>query len=190
MKFFTTEIKPAKNQTQEVTFLVEQFGAYPDINGYSGNFRWRNGNGIFPEYGRPPEGIRENYKAYLIRSDLKPKDFPKEWNRTHLAGYEGNPGAITFRGKSLGEMFLEVTNYVEIKVRGNDRPTETERSFIGTEIALGLKAFIEANKKALRADAIKAIEERLKEEISDMKKALYRLDEEAKAAIKNLKEKK
>lgn len=133
--------------------------------------------------GRNDEAIRRKiYKCNLLRSDME-TNFD---NRKDFAGYEGNPGTITFRGNDLGEMsvILEKNRYnneyswdATICVRGyGNRATDSERAFVKAEIVPMLAKFIEANASELLQNAKQDYEKGLKKEIEYHREQLAKLE--------------
>ena len=183
-------IETKKCATQETTWRITQGHPYPDIE--RGN--WRNGEGFFPEWqggfsngAMIARGMPTRYYCSLLRSDLT----KEEGNRVDFAGYTpskygetipANPGTIVFRGRDLGELefTIEASNpYINLRER-----TDSERAFIMEQIVKPLKAAIEANKTALRAEAIASLENQLADRIKEMRNDADKLEREAAEALK------
>lgn len=183
-------IETKKGQTQNTQWGVWQERPFPDIE-KGGRFKWRNGEGLFPNFNGPAQGIGRNYTAVLLRSDLT----KRENNRKDYAGYQEdrntpeNPGCIVYRGKSLGETSIKIDShgYATIRTRYGSYPDTTtagEREFVKAAVVPGLIAFIEANRAELKAEAIAAIRETVKRNLADARQDIDELEAEAEAAIK------
>jgi hypothetical protein len=183
-------VEAKKGTTQETTWKITQGHPYPDIDRSS----WRNGEGLFPEWqgsmsggAMVAQGMPTRYHVALLRSDLT----TEANDRTDYAGFTHgkygepqttNPGTITYRGKDLGEMTftIEASNpYINMRDR-----TPSEREFIEAQIIPGLKAAIEANKHALRQEALNELETQLAERIATMRADADKLEKEAWEAFK------
>lgn len=182
MNITEISINTKKGETQKLRFLVVQEIPFPDIEGACGSIRWRNFGGLFPQYGSKATGLGSKFYCYL----LAPGDVPEDYSRRHFAGYEGNPGTMTFRGKDLGEMTIHFDNnptWQDIKVRGFDRATGSEREAITELVIPQLKAFIDANKAALREEAIAKCKANFTGRISELRKQIGVLETEAANAV-------
>jgi len=186
MKTVSVVIEAKKGEKQTGRFLIDKAIPYPDIE----RGRWRNSGGIFREYQEDiPRGIGNKYYCYLLAEGVTVKD-GESYSRTSFAGYEDSPGAFTVRGKTLGEMTIELTpgdEYANIKVRGFDNPTTSERDLIKDQIIPQLQKFINENAEELKQQAFKKIAENLKGRISGARQELDELEKQAETAIKNLK---
>jgi len=166
----TITITTKKNVTVDTKWSVvlERPYHYIERNGWSG----RNDSAI----------TRRAYKCNLLRSDIE-TNFD---TRKDHAGWDGNPGSITFRGNDLGEMTLTIErnspNHPKgawgfyASVRGFERTTKTENDFIETEILPKLSKFIEENANGLFSDAKELYESCLKREVENARKMLAELE--------------
>lgn len=185
-KIVNVTISPKKGESVKLRFLVEQSHPFPRINAEAGSLKWDNTEGLLGKYGSPPSGLGEKYNAYL----LAPGDVPESYNRTNFAGYSHRPGpygslevvnagSFALRGKSLGEMSVRFEGnptYPDIKVRGHDAPSASEREFIRDFITPTITAFIRENKAELRADALEKIKIRLALEVKEKRAELDKLE--------------
>jgi len=178
-------VETKKGAKQELLFDIRQQRPYPSIE-KGGCYRWRNGDGVFREYGNAPRGLSREYSAHLLRSDYTEEN--AAGNLKDFAGYEGAPGTVTLRGVDLGEMTIAINAngekpYVSAKVRGFNSPTPGERAWIEANIAPALVAFVEEHKAGLYLMAVGGVEQALQEGIAEGHKELAKLEVEAKAAI-------
>lgn len=195
MKTVTFEITTKKDTTQKVCFLVEQSHPFPTIVKNGTSMQWGNFEAIFPVFQRPAQGLANSFTCYLLRSDVDPSAIPDEYNRGHFAGYvpyqsKGNdiaPGAINYRGKSLGEMRIGLENnlgdYPMIRVRESDNPSPSEREFIMEQIIPKLVDFIHANKAQLHADAKAKTLQRMRAQISAARTEIAALESKIAEAV-------
>lgn len=184
-------ITTKKGTTQETQWLVWQERPYPDIE-KGGSWKWRNADALFGNFNGPAQGIGRNYKACLLRSDIDKTGI--KGDRTDYAGFTpyretvANPGSIVLFGKDLGETEITIEpNYARIRTRNDKYPNDTlprERDFIEASILPGIKAFIEANRDALHADAVSEMRAYMAERITEAREAINKLEAEAEAAIK------
>lgn len=191
-------ISAKKGDEQLTRWLIVQEIPYPCIyatSGSSGSFRWENGGGLF-RYGRPAEGIGSKYYCHLLRSDIDVFSIPDNYNRTVFAGYmdyDTNsvaPGAVMLRGQSMGELtvrFEENPDWPRIAVRCTDSPSTGERKFITDQIVPKLKAAIALYKRALYGEAVEKLSAHIQKNINAARASIDKLQEEALAALKNLK---
>lgn len=176
-------VSPKKGEYVRLRFLIKQSHPHPDIHGATGRLAWRNAEGLFAQWNRPAEGIGAKYYCDLLAEGVEP---PTDYNRTHFAGYEGNPGSFSLRGKDIGELQIQIelrqapfhTTYATIRVRGFDTPTPTERDFINREIVPFLQAHIEANRDALREQARAEIMAAMRAKVAEAREQLAELEEQ------------
>lgn len=201
MKTHTINVTTKKGEVQLSRWLVAQSHPYPDAEGFSGSIRWRNGGGLFPEYGKPAAGIGQHYRCFLV---IPEGEIPDNYTREQFAGYvpyasygqppkPANPGTITLRGRDLGEMVVEIkigdgwpSDWVDIKVRGNDNPTQQEREMIKREIVPHLREYIERNAAELHAVAVKRIAAQMAEQVARIRASAAELEKQASEAIARL----
>lgn len=189
MKIHTFTISTKKGDEQTLRFGVAQEVPYPDIEGNGSGLHWRNFGGLFGQYGSKAQGIGEKYYCYLLAPDV---EIPDDYNRTHFAGYADyhdkskvNGGTMTFRGKDLGEMSIHFDanpHWQDIKVRGFERATGSEREAITSLIVPRLQEFIAANKAELRAEAIAKVKKTFSERIKSARASIDALENEAQTA--------
>lgn len=194
MKTITFQVSTKKGESQTVRFLVSQEHPWPDFNSNGSSIDWRNTGGLFPAYQQPAAGLGSRYYCYLTRPDI---EMPENWDRTHLAGYRHrpgpygtpdvtNPGSITYRGKDLGEMTIYFGNnpeWPDIKVRGHDAPTSSERDFIGSAIVPALRDFINANKEELKQEAVSAVKASFAKKLSEARAEIDAMERKAETAV-------
>ena len=183
-------VETKKGTKQETTWKITQAHPHPDIERGS----WRNGDGFFPTWrggmsngSMVADGIGLKFYCALLRSDL----VNEEGNRADHAGYTPydysktlptNPGAITYRGRDLGEMEFKIdmnSQYIDMAGR-----TDGEREFITAQIVPALRAAIEAHKAELRAAALAEMEKGLADRIAKMRDDADKLEKEAAEAMK------
>lgn len=169
-----------KGSTQLTTWAINQDRAYPDIEAGC-SLRWRNGGGLFADFNGPAKGIGRRYTCNLMRND----GAAMQGNRYDLAGYEGSPGTIEYRGRDLGEMEIRIdaNGYADIRLRGFDRATDGERAWINAEIVPHLEQAIETNREALHAEAVEAMRTSMLGRLQDARQQLDKMEAEALAAI-------
>lgn len=197
MKTLQIEVETKKDCKMLTTWGVWQVHPYPDIEGHSGTFKWRNGGGLFGQCGNPPTGLGNEYGAVLLREGWTPETALD--NRKDHAGYKWfdynepmqvTPGAIVYRGKSLGETQAEMRSgrdgFVSFRVRGFDTPTDSERNFLQEQVAPKLLDFVRDNAASLKAEVVQEIKARFASEISEARKCINELQDQANAAIARL----
>lgn len=167
-------ISPKKGETQVTRWLVTQSRPYPDLDQWN---RWRNDGGLFDKYNQPAQGLDEKYNVYLLRSDFDMEKMELAHSRLDHAGYENNPGGITFRGKPLGEITGEVKRYFgeqDCYFMQSYATTisPSAKDFLKEQVAPGLIAFVQANRESLKEAASLATLE-----------GMYKVIREARAAI-------
>jgi len=194
MKMTTFQISTKKGESQTVRFLVSQEHPWPDFHSTGSSIQWRNTGGLFPAYQQPAVGLGSRYYCYLTVPGI---EIPEGWNRTHLAGfthrpgpygspYVTNPGTITLRGKDLGEMTVYFGNnpeWPDIKVRGHDAPSSSERDFIKAQIVPALRDFITANKDELKQEAIAAVKAAFAKSIKAARSELDAMEKQVETAV-------
>ena len=197
MKTLQIEVETKKGCKMLTTWGIWQLHPYPDIEGHSGSFKWRNGGGLFGQFGNPPTGLANEYQAVLLREGWTPET--AQDNRKDHAGFEWNdygqpkqtlPGCIIFRGKSLGEMFAEIRidrdDYVSFRVRGSDYATESELAFLKEQIAPSLLAFVRGNTIPLKVEAVQKIKAQFASKVFDVRESINILENEASAVLARL----
>ena len=195
MQTIKIEIETRKGEKRLTQWGVWQERPYPDITSHGGRLRWQNGGGAFGECGNPARGLENKYGAVLLR-DGWTEETAKD-NREDYAGFipyqktEAIPGAITYRGRNLGETQAEIDlrgtwQGVSFRVRGFDRATGAEAAFLAEQIKPALLAFVEANRAELKAEAVEALRAGMAERLRDAESSLDALESEAEEAIKQL----
>jgi hypothetical protein len=176
-KILSLTLEPKKGQPVNTRWLVELEQPYPDYESSGTRLSWRNHGGLLSSYNSPAV-TPETYRANLI---LPTGDLPQDYNRTHFAGYEGNPGTFSLRGSDLGEIRAEIRPaprhlggeaWVSFQVRGFNSPTPGEHAWLEANVVPALRAFIAEHRDELRQDAA----ERLSAHLAGM---MDRLKEEA-----------
>lgn len=187
-------VETKKECVQSTLWSIRQIAPNPDFEASCGTFRWRNAGNLFPQW-RPIDmekpSIGTNYICDLLRDDKEEHDIE---SRCSHAGYVedvktgvANPGFITLRGESLGEMsiwFEGNIQYPSINVRGyGNSATDGERKFVRQNIVPYLIAHIEKNKAALKSDAIRELRLNVQNRLAEARKRLLQLDDEITKAI-------
>lgn len=174
---------PKKGECVRLQFLITQSRPHPDIAGHTGRLAWRNAEGLFPAWNNPASGIGQKYYCHLLAEGVEP---PEDYNRTHFAGYEGNPGSFALRGKDIGELQIIIdirdspwaSNCADIKVRGFDRPTPSEREFINAQIVPFLEKHIQEHREALREQARAEIVAAMREQVARAREELAAVEDQ------------
>lgn len=119
---------------------------------------------------------------------------PKNWNRTHLAGFKHqpggygtpevtNPGAIIYRGRDMGKLEIRIDPFRGFGcIFGSKGMTRTEHDMLMEQVVPHLKAFITEHRATLKAAAVATIRERLESEIVEAEQKIATL----KASIPDL----
>lgn len=200
-------IEPKKGVSVETIWNIEQDRPYPDMESHCSTPRWRNTEGLFAEFGNPAYGLKNEYRADLLRNDKAEHD---TGDRNDFAGFSpelvygkdgkrimqpGNPGSFDYRGKTMGEISVDITpRLVQMgkgfcarwRVRGFETPTPSEVEFLNAAVLPGLLAVIEANRAELKACAVKCIKEKAAQCLADARKAIDSMEEQMDLAIKKL----
>ena len=181
-----------KGEQQITRWLIEQDAPIPRIN-LTGGLRaeWENAGGLVGRYGKKPEGIGTSYRCHLLAEGVTP---PKNWNRTHLAGFKHrpgpygtpevtNPGTIVYRGRDMGELEIMIDPFCGFGYNfGNKGMTRTGHDMLMEQVVPHLKAFITEHRATLKAAAVATIHERLESEIVEAEQKISTL----KASIPDL----
>ena len=77
METVTITLEPRKGEQITTTWGVHQVRPYPDLEGTGGSLRWRNGGGVFPEYGSPAKGIGNEYRAAAVGQGARIQDLDR-----------------------------------------------------------------------------------------------------------------
>lgn len=172
----TVTVHPKKGESIALRFLVVQGHPWPDLCSTCGQLAWRNYGGLFGQYNHPAEGIGATYHCYLLAENV---EVPANFNRSHFAGYEGNRGSLTLRGRDLGELTVKLDKWGDsLKVRGFESPTPTECDFIRAQIVPALKTFVAEHRGALLEQAREKIVRQMHSEISEARERLNELEEQ------------
>ncbi len=195
---YEINVETKKGKVQLTRWLVVQEAPFPDVEGHGGYLRWRNCEGLKPQYGSSEKpGIGKSYRCNLLRSDLDAGTLGEDCNRTAFAGYEDyytkavNPGAITYRGRDLGEMEIKVElrdglpggSWFKISVHGYGVASDGEREWIKRAICETLEGYIRHDAESLRRDAFERVRASVAERIAKTRESLAELEVEAKAMI-------
>lgn len=195
--FITTiNVFPKKEETFLTRWLITQDIPYPCIGNIGSSIQWNNLGGLKGQFGNKAPGIGEKYYCYLLTPT---GDIPESYNRTHFAGYKHqpggygtpeviNPGAIVYRGRSMGEMsvsFMGNPEYPDIKVMGSNSPTPGERDFIKWQIVPLLTEFIATNRDGMREQVIERIKERMRAATAEARKQLALCEEQINGFLAN-----
>lgn len=184
MKIHTHTISTKKGDSQTLRWLVLRDTPLPDIHCQCGSLDWRNGDTLFNSYGRKATGIPEVYECHLLTPDGMPTE--ENWCRTMHASYEGRPGGIVFRGKTLGQTeiwFRGVNDEFPTIHIGRSYPGKAEADLFREQIIPTLRLFIRENRGALKASAERRLANRFTQQIEDKRKELIQLREKADAAL-------
>lgn len=167
---------------------ISQERPYPDIADLRNG--WRNSGGIFRSYSSPATGLSRNYRAVLLRPDLEPSK--ATGTRRDHAGYDGNPGTLTLRGRDLGEILIDIELrgparhlpvYARIRVRGFEDPTPGENAWIQAEIIPALVAFIGEHEADLKAEAVAGTLEYMRGQIARVRETIAELEAQIETAV-------
>jgi hypothetical protein len=184
---FSFPIQPKKGETQHLRFLIHQEIPYPDTEGFGGRLQWRNTGGLLPKHGAPATGLEKTYRCLLLPPSGTP---PPNFNRTHLAGYENNPGTLVIRGKNLGEVTVTISEtWQSSRVCGFENPTPFEEKVFSQWIYPTLREHIEENKKSLYEEATQKVEQNFLEKLEQLQRSLEELRQESQKALGFLKSK-
>jgi hypothetical protein len=178
---------PKKGECVKTRWLIWQERPFPCIRAEGGALAWSNMEGLLGKYGSKPTGLGSRYKCHLLTPE---GDIPEDYNRTHFAGFSHrpgpygtpeviNPGTFALRGKDLGEITVKIGSdpqYPDIKVRGFDSPSASERDFIKAQIVPFLMEAINANAASLRKQALAYVSKRLTGELAEKSKELESLE--------------
>ena len=193
----TITISTKKGEQQITRWLIEQDAPIPHINLTGGLCAgWENAGGLIGRYGNKPEGIGTSYRCHLLAEGVTP---PKNWNRTHLAGFKHqpggyntqevtNPGTIIYRGRDMGELdiMIDPSRAFDVTFKNyngvNGALTRTEHDMLMEQVVPHLKAFITEHRATLKAAAVATIRERLESEIVETEQKIATL----KASIPDL----
>lgn len=185
------QVSAKKGDKQDFSFLIQQDIPFPRIKGYGSGLDWENGYGIFKERGNPATGLKEEYTAVLLRSDLEGE--PKGESRAEHAGFEENPGSITYRGNDLGEMQLDFSIHSKIgiycnkiQLRSYKSATESEKNFIKEQIIPHIIEAIQENKQELYEEAVNRIKGTMEQNLREHREELIRLEKEKNEIIDSL----
>lgn len=193
MQTVTIEVTTAKGKTQATLWGVTQERPYPDLHKIGSRLEWRGSPELFGACGQPPLGLGARYRVTMLRDGWEEKT--ATGLRTDYAGYvpygnaEPVPGAITFRGRTLGEvtgeveLLLQGLRVVSWKVRGNEAPTASERALLDAQVSPALLAAIQAGVAELRAAVIAEVRADVEKQLCAARAALDRLSFEAEEAI-------
>lgn len=161
MKILAQTLNIKRGEVAIATWLIEQVRPFPCIRSTCGSLEWSHFDGIYGHHGRPAEGLGNSYRAMLLAPGINP---PKDWNRTHLAGYEGNGGTFSIRGRDMGEISIEY-GFGEfdhrVRVRGFEKPTPGEYEFLKSKVIPGIKSYTKTFAEDLREYARNAVIERM-----------------------------
>lgn len=183
MKIHKFNISTKKGEIQTVRFLIQQCHPFPSIGGQGGSFKWENCGGLLAAYQSPASGIGRDFSCCLLAGGLAVP--PTDWNRTHLAGYGGNGGTITLRGKDIGELSVKISladYFPRINVRGFDKPSDCEREFIRAQIVPELEEFIRSNLDDLKAEAVGKIKAEFAKQLADTRQTLDAMEKQIEQA--------
>lgn len=180
-------VSPKKGEVVKTRWIIWQERPHPCIRSETGALAWSHMEGLLGKYGSKPSGLGSRYKCHLLTPE---GDIPEDYDRTHFAGFSHrpgpygtpevvNPGSFALRGKDLGEITVGIGNnpqYPEIRVRGFDSPSTSERDFIKAQIVPYLMEAINANAASLREQALAYVQKRLASELAEKRKELEDLE--------------
>jgi len=192
----TITISTKKGEQQITRWLVTKGHTYPSI---APGPRWENAGHLFPHGKDAKPALENEVRCYLLRSDFNVDNMTGD--RRDFAGYVplsydqhgrrvtegGNPGCITYRGESLGEMSVTFGHnpaWPYISVRGYGRThTAGERAWIEEQIVEPLRQFIAENAASLHADAVERLKKDVRECLQKHREELDKMEEQMNAAI-------
>lgn len=200
------DISTKKGHEQTTRWLLSQSRPCPDLTAQGSFLQWRNAGGVIPCRSCEKPELPRSYFAHLLRSNYSPD--AHTGTREDFAGFEPalkydpqtglrvktpeNPGTLTLRGQSLGEMMLELTPgamfgpRVEIKVRGFAAPTPSEKDWIKAHIVPGLLAYIEQHADEMHAETLAELRAHVCQRVSNARAQLDHLEKQALACIDQL----
>lgn len=200
------DISTKKGHHQATRWLLSQSRPCPDLTAQGSFLQWRNAGGVIPCRSCEKPELPRSYSAYLLRSDYSPD--AHTGSREDFAGFEPalkydpqtglrvktpeNPGIITLRGQSLGEVMLELTPgamfgpRVEIKVRGFAAPTSSERAWINAHIVPGLLSYIEQHADQMHAETLADLRAHVRQRVSNARSQLDDLEKQALSCVEHL----
>jgi hypothetical protein len=176
--------KPTKNSNPAKTMWeIYQRIDYPSIQGSANYPQWER------------EQVTGNWTATaeyhfaLLRSDYDPAT--AENSRKDHAGYDNNPGSLTVRGVTMGEITGTIKQYGDanpayMSFTRCDRPTDGQISYLEQHFLPGLVEGILFYKKQLQEDATKRTIDAYERSLSDLKEQIVKLEIEKNARIEKL----
>lgn len=197
---------PAMNRRDPPQLMrlgISQDIPYPDIEGSCGRLDWRNLGTVDPNtYRNNKVELRPVYSFCLLRSDFDEET--AEGNRVDHAGFIGydeqgirnpepNPGGITLRGVTLGEITgtIEVADgmrrpapYVSWHIEGNASPSV--RKHIAEHCKSTMLATVERNKRLLMIHAKRRLYDCFMEQLEQLKADTIKLAETATEILRAL----
>ena len=147
-------VSAKKGDTQQARFGVTMSRPYPRITTHGLD----NLDNLDPNEYRNRDGVRlaDSYHVFQLSPSYSPETH--KGDRTDHAGYDGNGGALQFRGKDLGEL----VGRAELRPKGNYTsyitwrggfPTSTV-AWLDEQVGAPILAAIRANRASIRARTI------------------------------------
>lgn len=174
-----TELTPKQGVTENATFGITQSRPYPRLDS---RIEWANDDRVlFRSYGSDPTGLAEKYHVSLLTPE-------GPWNadtRGSHAGFDGNPGSLTYRGHDLGELTAEVSRchgdgwWFQWRVDGQYPGSQSVRDYLTKQVEPAITKAIEDGADTLKQDAIRSIKAHMAQTIKEAREAI---DEAAKQA--------
>ena len=190
-------VEPKKGASVRGKWGVWQARPHPDTEWHGGSLNWRNHDGLFPRFGKPGGDLAAVYNATLLREGYEADN--AKHSRLDYAGYvpyletDPLPGAITYRGRTLGEVTAEILlgsqwggAQVTFRVRGGETPTENERAFLSAQVAPGLLSAVSVHAAEQRAEAIAGLRDTFAGRIFELEKSIRWLREQSDACLLRL----
>ena len=169
-----------RGDSQPLAFSIYQHRPFPSITGYGGRLQWTNLDTLSPNQYQNQTGphLPTTFTLHQLRSDL----LNVCGDRRDHAGYNGNPGAIVYRGQSLGELSATVQlagawEHVRWNVTG------AAAKWLADSLDQWLIDTIKAQLPQLQAEAIAGVRASMYEQVQAIRDSIERLESEASAII-------
>lgn len=184
------EINPKKGKTQATRWLVCQDLPQPSLGGRPDYSHWRGDEGMFRHHlGDNPVALPALYRAELLRTGIEDDEITDE-SLTELAGHDGAPGTIVYRGRDMGLTYANIvgepTPVVVYTVRCGMRPTLGEHDFLRASLSDKLLEFVAEHRAELREAAIDRLEASMLGRLKEARAQADQRESEARLLIQRL----